>query len=126
MEFPQKVDVLKIQQELIDQFGGIHGMRDAGLLDSALMAAANRHHYEGADLATCAATYAFHLTKAHAFLDGNKRIAASVALTFLDINSATIEASDEELLAFFLAIADGTLTREAVERQYALWVRPKP
>jgi Fic/DOC family len=49
------------------------GLRDEALLESALTAARNRHHYEMADVVSCAATYAYHLTQAHAFLDGNKR-----------------------------------------------------
>ncbi|MCB0100033.1 MAG: Fic family protein, partial [Caldilineaceae bacterium] len=61
---------------LIDEYGGVHGLRDDGILESALAAAENRAYYENADLASCAATYAFHLCEAHAFLDGNKRIAA--------------------------------------------------
>ena len=55
---------------LIEQTGGRAGIRDVGLLESALAAAENRHIYEGADLAACAATYAYHLTQAHAFIDG--------------------------------------------------------
>jgi death on curing protein len=70
MLFLRKQEVLEIQHRLIEQFGGTHGIRDEGLLDSALSAPENRLHYENANLATCAATYAYHLTQAHAFLDG--------------------------------------------------------
>jgi hypothetical protein len=73
MLFPRKEEVLQIHGKLLEQFGGLPGMRDEGLLDSALLSAAQRQHYEGADLATCAATYAFHLTRNHPFVDGNKR-----------------------------------------------------
>ena len=74
MKFPDKLDVLTVHARLIAETGGSVGLRDAGLLESALAAAENRHGYEAADLATCAATYAYHLTQAHAFIDGNKRV----------------------------------------------------
>ena len=69
-------EVLEAQAELIDEHGGTHGLRDQGALESALAAAENRVHYEEAAAIICAATYAYHLTQAHAFIDGNKRIAA--------------------------------------------------
>ncbi len=65
MLFPRKDEVLEIHAKLLEQFGGLPGIRDEGSLDSALMAAAQRQHYEAAGLATCAATYAFHLTQNH-------------------------------------------------------------
>lgn len=74
MLFPRKDEVFEIHRRLLEQFGGMPGVRDEGLLDSALLAAANRQHYEAADLATLAATYAFHLTRNHPFVDGNKRV----------------------------------------------------
>lgn len=77
--FPRKQEVLDIHARLIEEFGGSHGLRDEGVLESALAAAENRKHYENANLAACAATYAYHLTQAHAFVDGNKRVAAQTA-----------------------------------------------
>jgi hypothetical protein len=65
MLFPHKDEVLAIHAKLIERFGGSPGIRDEGLLESALLSAPNRLHYEHADLATCAATYAFHLTRNH-------------------------------------------------------------
>ena len=93
MLFPRKAEVLEIHRQLLEEFGGRPGLRDEGLLDSALLAAANRQHYEGADLAICAATYAFHLTSNHPFVDGNKRVGprwrrfscSSTALTCLQV-----------------------------------------
>jgi death-on-curing protein len=70
-----------------------------------LTAVENRAYYEQASLPTCAATYAYHLTQAHAFLDGNKRIAAAVAEIFLELNGAALRTTDEEIVALFLAIA---------------------
>jgi hypothetical protein len=68
MKFPDKLDVLTAHARLIAETGGSAGLRDEGLLESALAAAENRHGYEDADLATCAATYAF------AFADAMCRI----------------------------------------------------
>ena len=72
-------EVLAIHARAIEEFGGLPGVRDAGVLEAALTAAENRAYYEQATLSTCAATYAYHLSQAHAFLDGNKRVAAAVA-----------------------------------------------
>lgn len=88
MFFPTAQEVLVIQRRLIEEFGGIHGIRDWGALESALCAAEQRVYYEQVDLRVCAATYAYHLTKAHAFLDGNKRLAAAVSEIFLEMNGA--------------------------------------
>jgi len=106
--------VLDIHGKLLAQFGGPPGIRDEGLLDSALLAAANRQHYEGAGLATCAATYAFHLTMNHPFVDGNKRVGAAVAEIFVRLNGAQLSASNDEIVELFLGIAAGTKSREAV------------
>jgi death-on-curing protein len=83
--FLRTYEVLAIHVRAIEEFGGLHGVRDAGALEAALTAAKNRVYYEQATLTTCPATYAYHLTQAHAFLDGNKRAAAAVAEIFLDL-----------------------------------------
>jgi death on curing protein len=122
MRFPHKHEVLEIHRRLIDRFGGSHGLRDDGLLDSASLAAPQRQHYEGAGLATCAATYAFHLTRNHPFVDGNKRVGAAVAELFIGLNSATLTASNDEVVELFLGIAAGTVSRNEVEQLFARWV----
>src|SRR5438270_5262277 len=122
MLFPHKDEVLEIHRKLLEQFGGLPGIRDEGLLDSALLAAATRQHYEGADLATCAATYAFHLTRNHPFVDGNKRVGAAVAEIFIRLNGAQLAASNDEIVELFLGIAVGTVSREEVEQAFARWV----
>ncbi len=116
MKFPDKLDVLTAHARLIAETGGSVGLRDEGLLESALAAAENRHGYEDADLATCAATYAYHLTQAHAFIDGNKRVAAAVTETFLESNGSRLAMTDEEIVRLFLDIAAGLLSRDEVER----------
>ncbi|MGE0882035.1 MAG: type II toxin-antitoxin system death-on-curing family toxin [Blastocatellales bacterium] len=115
MNFPNKAKVLEYHIRLIDRFGGSQGIRDEGALESALMAVENRFHYEDADVEICAATYAFHLSKAHAFIDGNKRIAAAMAELFLKINGARLMASDKMLEDFYMRIAAGEISRDDAE-----------
>ncbi len=114
--FPRKHEVLDIHARLIEEFGGSHGLRDEGALESALVAGENREHYENADLAACAATYSYHLTQAHAFVDGNKRIAAAVAEIFLEINGARLNATNEQIVSLFMDIAAGNSSRDEVEQ----------
>jgi death-on-curing protein len=121
MKFPDKLDVLTVHARLIEETGGSVGIRDVALLESALAAAVNRYNYEDADLVACAATYAYHLTQAHAFIDGNKRIAAAVAETFLESNGSQLAMTDKEIVRLFLGIAAGVISREEVERL----LRPK-
>jgi death-on-curing protein len=123
--FVGKDEALELHYDSIERFGGSHGLRDEGAFESALRAAENRHYYENANLTVCAATYAFHLCQAHAFVDGNKRIAAAVSILFLRRNSAEIIAAIEELIELFLKIAAGEMTREAVEQFFAENVKVK-
>lgn len=111
--------MLAIHARAIEEFGGLPGVRDAGALEAALTAAENRVYYEQAPLPPCAATYAYHLTQAHAFLDGNKRMAAAVAEIFLELNGAALQTTDEEIVAVFLAIAAGQVSRQDVEQWVA-------
>lgn len=113
--FPNFDEVLLIHAEIIKSTGGSEGLRDAGGLESALKAAENRFNYETEDLAKLGATYAYHLSQAHAFVDGNKRIAAVVSELFLTLNGTKLNATNEEIVRIFLAIAAGELSREAVE-----------
>lgn len=115
MVFLRKQEVIDIQNRLIEEFGGSHGLRDGGALESALGAVENRAFYENADLAICAATYAYHLTQAHAFIDGNKRVAAAVAEVFVELNGGQLEATNDEIVTLFLKIAAGELSRDEVE-----------
>jgi len=123
--FVSPEEALELHQDSIEKFGGSHGLRDDGAFESALRAAENRHYYENADLTLCAATYAFHLCQAHAFVDGNKRVAAAVSILFLRRNGAKITASIEKLIELFLKIAAGEMTREAVEQFFVENVKIK-
>jgi len=118
--------VLAIHARAIERFGGLHGIRDEGALEAALAAAEHRAHYEQAALTTCAATYAYHLTQAHAFLDGNKRVAAAVAEIFLEMSGAELRATDDQIVDLFMAIAAGQASRQDVEQWFTRWVVFKP
>ena len=125
MKFPQKLDVLTVHAMLISETGGTSGLRDEGLLEAALTAAENRNHYESADAVKCAATYAYHLTQAHAFLDGNKRVAAAVTEAFLETNGFELLMTNQEIVVLFLAIASSELSREQVEERLRGKVKSK-
>ncbi|MEZ4658720.1 MAG: type II toxin-antitoxin system death-on-curing family toxin [Caldilineaceae bacterium] len=121
--FLHKRDILHMHSILIDEYGGIHGLRDEGILESALAAAENRAYYENADLATCAATYAFHLSEAHAFLDGNKRIAAMAAEAFLELNDAYLELNNKQLEQLIFEIAADEIDRNGVEQIFHEYIK---
>ena len=123
MKFPDKLDVLAIHAKLISETGGSSGLRDEALLESALAAAENRHSYEAADVVSCAATYAYHLTQAHAFVDGNKRVAAATTETFLVTNGVDLLMTDQELVDLFLGISSGALDREELEKIFRQKIR---
>jgi death-on-curing protein len=113
--FIREHEVLEIHAQLIETFGGVLGLRDEAALQSALAAAENREYYEGAALFVCAATYAYHLTQAHAFIDGNKRIGAAVSEIFLELNGSRLNADNEQIVSLFLDLAASERAREDVE-----------
>ena len=125
MKFPDKLDALTVHARLISETAGTGGLRDAGLLESALSAAENRHRYEAADVVSCAATYAYHLTQAHAFADGNKRVAAAITEAFLETNGSQLIMTEDEIVQLFLDIASGFSTRDHVEELFRERVSPK-
>ncbi|MEZ4708315.1 MAG: type II toxin-antitoxin system death-on-curing family toxin [Caldilineaceae bacterium] len=114
--FLRKQDIVDMHARTLAQHGGSPGLRDEGGLESALAAPENRYYYEGADLYECAATYAFHLTQAHAFVDGNKRIAAAATLVFLELNGINVNLPEQEVIDLFLGIAASQITRAEVEQ----------
>lgn len=115
MIFLTTEQVKLIQSANVDRFGGAHGMRDEGAFESAVMAAQNRYDYEDADVIACAATYGFHLCQAHAFVDGNKRVAAASMLICLELNDVKHELSQEDVINIFLKIASSEMTRDELE-----------
>lgn len=110
--------VLTMHSRLVARFGGIDGIRDEKLLDSALEAPfqsfGGEELYPG--IVGKAARLGYGLVKNHAFLDGNKRIGAHVMLVFLALNGITLQYTDEELIDTILAVAAGHFTPEALEQ----------
>ena len=95
------------------EHGGSDGIRDETLLDSALAKPLNVFAYaDQPDIFRLAASYAFGIARNHAFVDGNKRTALVVSITFLDRNGWDIVAAKEEIYFTFLHLADGSLSEE--------------
>jgi death-on-curing protein len=115
--------VYAIHRRQVAEHGGGEGIRDAGLLDSALARPKNLIVYSdsenGPDLAALAAAYAWGLVRNHPFVDGNKRTAYVVCRTFLKLNGQDFDASSEEKYLTFLLLAEGRLS----EQQLASWIR---
>ena len=107
-DFLSLEDVLQIHSEQIDVYGGIHGIRDQGLLESAIMTpqASFGGEYLHNGLFEMAAAYAFHIAENQPFLDGNKRTALSSALVFLDLNGIEVLDPEEKLYQMMIDIAN--------------------
>ena len=97
--------VNRLHARALAEHGGQEGVREPGLVDSALASAKNTFWYAGGDLFDIAAAYAFHLAESQAFVDGNKRVAAAAALVFLDINGARLLSAPDELERAMIQIA---------------------
>jgi death-on-curing protein len=108
--------VLELQPQSIDRYGGLHGIRDRGLLESALAMpqAGFGGEYVHGSLLEMAAAYLFHLTKNHPFIDGNKRIGFAAAIVFLRMNGYTYLDSQERAEAMVLKVASGEIGKAEI------------
>ena len=115
--------VLALHERQLAEHGGGIGVRDEGLLESALARPQQLHAYGDPppDLAALAASLAFGLARNHPFIDGNKRTAAVACELFLVLNDAMLQASNIELYPVYLALAEGSLDEAA----FADWLRPR-
>jgi death-on-curing protein len=95
-----------LHAESLARYGGLTGVRDNGLVDSAIGAAENTWSYGGGDLFDIAAAYAFHISQAQAFFDGNKRTAVATAFAFLELNGVTLVPDDGSIYDALIAIAE--------------------
>jgi death on curing protein len=111
--------VLAMHERQLSEHGGGEGIRDAGLLDSALQRPLNKFAYGEPDLCDLAAAYAYGLARNHPFVDGNKRTALVACRTFLLVNGYGLVATREEKYKAFLALAAGELEEDAL----AAWLR---
>lgn len=114
-----KRTVLGFHDRLLVEFGGASGIRDVGMLESALNRPKDKFAYEkGATLHELAASYAYGLVKNHPFVDGNKRIGFGCAALFLQVNGARFTATEVDSVLRTLALAAGELD----EAGYAAWL----
>lgn len=115
-DFLSVEDVLEIHRELIAGFGGSEGIRDLGLLQSAVAMprAGVGGQYLHTDLFEMAAACLFHVARNHPFVDGNKRVGAAAALVFLEINGTSIDTSNEALADMAIAAAEGRIAKSAI------------
>lgn len=111
-------DCLATHESLLERFGGLKGIRDEGLLDSALNKPLNLFSYGSPSAFELAASYATGIVKNHPFLDGNKRTGFVVAALFIELNGFSFRATEEEAVLETLALAAGEVT----EADYAAWL----
>ena len=109
-----------IHSDQVRNHGGSLGLRDPGLLESALARPVNRFQYrDDADRCDLAAAYGFGIARNHPFVDGNKRVAFQAMYVFLGLNGLRIEAAEEEVVELILRLARGELEEQAL----ADWLR---
>ncbi len=111
--------VIAIHEEQLAEHGGGTGIRDRGLLESALTKPQNLAHYGEPDMAELAAAYGFGLAKNHPFVDGNKRVAFAVTETFLLLNGYILAADDFSCVEIMLQLAAGDIDEDS----FAGWLR---
>lgn len=121
LRFLSVSDVLAIHHESIEIEGGSHGLRDIGLLESAV--AMPQQGVGGAylheDIAAMAAAYLFHISNSHPFIDGNKRTGVLAALVFLEENGFSLSVSQKDLEQTVLRVAGGKMDKD----ELILWLR---
>ena len=119
-------EALLIHADQVRRYGGSHGLRDLGLLGSAL--AMPRASFGGAylhpSLAEMAGAYLFHVAQNHPFLDGNRRAALATALAFLWINGLRLEAHEDELTELVMGVAAGRVSKAQAAVFIGARVRP--
>jgi death on curing protein len=114
-----KKALLLLHEESLSEFGGSRGLRDEGLLDSALARPQNRYAYAPeSTIADLAASYGYGLARSHAFVDGNKRAAFLSIGLFLAINSYRLQAAQVNAIRMMIAVASGDID----ESELAAWI----
>jgi death-on-curing protein len=105
--------------DLIREHGGSPGIREAGLIESALARPRQKWEYATVDIAMLAAAYGFGLARSHGFIDGNKRIALMSIYTFLLVNGWELDATEPQAVDIMVGVANGSIGEEAL----AAWIR---
>jgi death-on-curing protein len=111
--------VVAIHDEQLAIHGGLSGLRDAGMLESALDRPRNKWAYETAELPELAAAYAYAIARNHPFADGNKRTSLLALYTFLGINDIDFVVPEANAAAIIMALAAGEVSEESLAR----WIR---
>lgn len=111
--------VVAFHDEQLREFGGPPGLRDAGMLESALGRPQNKWSYGETDLAALAAAYAFGIARNLPFVDGNKRAALLALVTFLGLNGVDLVADQAEAVVVIRELASGEIEEEGLAR----WIR---
>lgn len=122
MKEPEWLDmdiILDVHAEQLALFGGPDGLRDRGLLESALARPKNKFSYGETDLAALAAAYVFGISRNHAFVDGNKRAAFAAMIVFMGLNDVDFAVAPENATAIMLSLAAGEVSEESLAR----WIR---
>ena len=122
MSEPEWLDidiVIDIHAEQLALFGGADGVRDRGLIESALGRPRHKFAYGESDLAALAAAYAFGIAKNHPFVDGNKRTAFASMLVFLGLNGIDFDVPPQDATVMIMALAAGEVSEESLAR----WIR---
>lgn len=112
--------IIEMHDALIEKFGGLKGIRERGLLESAvaapMMAVFGEERHK--TIYNKAAAYLFYIAKNHAFLDGNKRTATAAALAFLRANGKTVKYDMAEFLEFIVTVAEGKADLDAISKYF--------
>jgi len=120
--------VVRIHQSLIETYGGSLGVRDVGLLKSAVAMPQSSFGGEFLHGSLCemAAAYLFHLVQNHPFIDGNKRIGVASAIVFLEMNDFILDVNQDILAEFVLSVARGEIDKKQIRIFLEQHVHPKP
>jgi death on curing protein len=111
--------IIAIHDEQLAIHGGASGLRDEGMLESALDRPKNKWSYENAKLPELAAAYAFAIARNHPFIDGNKRTSLLALYTFLGVNGIDFNVPEADAAAMILSLAAGEVSEESLTR----WIR---
>ena len=114
-----KLLILAVHDEQLAEHGGLAGVRDSGLLESAMARPEHLAAYGEPDVAELAASYGYGIARNHPFIDGNKRTAFVAALLFLAFNDYSLQAADSDKVIIMLKVAVG----EIAEAEFAAWIR---
>ena len=123
-EFISLEEVLELHDDQISSFGGTPGVRDEGLLESALAQpqATLGGEYLHPTIAAQAAAYLYHIAMNHPFIDGNKRSAFAVTDTFLRLNGFYLNLTDDQVYDLVMEVAEGRMTKEELSTEFGLCI----